>query len=232
MTATPYPGGEWTGEVRDGPVDYPVVRSVDRFVGQVWSVQTDTVNIDGQLVDRDFVVHTGAVAVAAIDDQGRIYLLRQYRHPVAMMMFEVPAGLLDVAGEDALNTAKRELAEEAGLEAGKWNVLVDFFTSPGGLSEAIRVFLARDLQAREGGRVLTGEAEEADMPGCWVNLDDAAKLVLDGSLGNPTTVVSILAAVNARGSDWESLRSGDTDWPARQYLLDTGRVRTDVAPRH
>lgn len=232
MTATPYPGGQWVGTVGDEPVDYPVVGSVNRFLGQVWSVKTDTVNIDGHVVDRDFVVHTGAVAVAAIDDEGRIYLLRQYRHPVAMMMFEVPAGLLDVAGEDALNTAKRELAEEAGLEASEWHVLVDFFTSPGGLSEAIRVFLARDLRAREGGRVLTGEAEEADMPGCWVDLDEAANRVFDGSLGNPTTVVSILAAVTARASGWESLRPGDSDWPVRQHLLDAGRVRTDVAPRH
>ncbi len=232
MSEGPHPGGEWTGDVSDTPVDFPVTNSVDRFVGQVWTVRTDTVDIDEHIVDRDYVVHTGAVAVAAIDDAGRIYLLRQYRHPVGMMMFEVPAGLLDVAGEGALATAKRELAEEAGLEARDWNVLVDFFTSPGGLSESIRVFLARDLTAREGGRVLTGEAEEAEMPGCWVDLDEAANLVLGGQLGNPTTVVSILAAVRARSEDWVSLRPGDAAWSARDHLLDTGRVRTDVAPRH
>jgi 8-oxo-dGTP pyrophosphatase MutT (NUDIX family) len=231
VTNSPHPGGMWTGAVRDEPLDYPVVNSTERFVGHVWNVRTDTVEIDGQSVDRDLVVHTGAVAIAAIDDQSRIYLLRQYRHPAGMMMFEVPAGLLDVSGEGALQTAKRELAEEAGLEASEWHVLVDFFTSPGGLSETIRVFLARDIQAREGGRVLTGEAEENDMPGCWVDLDEAAGLVFAGDLGNPTTVVSILAALAARTDGWDDLRPSDADWPAREHLLATGRVRTDVAPR-
>ncbi|NQU37758.1 MAG: NUDIX hydrolase [Actinobacteria bacterium] len=228
----PYPGGEWTGDVVDVPVDFPVTKSVEQFVGKVWTVQTDTVSIEDQLVDRDFVVHTGAVAIAALDEDNRIYLLRQYRHAVGMMMFEVPAGLLDVAGEDALHTAKRELAEEAGLEAFEWNVLADFFTSPGGMSETIRIFLARDLRAREGGRVLTGEAEEENMPGCWVDLDEAARLVLNGSLGNPTTVVGVLAAVTSRADSWNSLRPGDADWPTREHLIESGRVRTDVAPRH
>jgi 8-oxo-dGDP phosphatase len=226
----PYPGGQWHGEVKDEPLDWPISKSRTRFDGAVWDVRTDTVDIDGHSVDRDYVVHTGAVAVVALDEDQRVYLLRQYRHPVGMALFEVPAGLLDIDGEDALHTAQRELAEEAGLQADQWHVLVDFFTSPGGLSEAIRIYLARGLTARDGGRVQTGEAEEVDMPAAWVPLSDACDKVLCGDLQNPTTVVGVLAAQAASRNNWGSLRPADAVWPARDHLMQTHRVRTNVTP--
>ncbi len=218
----------WLGDVADAPTECPIVTTKQRFEGRVWSVRTDSVRIGGNIVDRDFVVHTGAVAVIALDASDRVFLLRQYRHPVAMSLFEPPAGLLDVTGEDPLLTAKRELAEEAGLVAQQWDVLVDFLNSPGGSSESIRVYLARDVQRREGGRIQTGEAEELDLPGVWIPLDEAVDLVLRGDLGNPTAVVGVLAVAQAREHGWAALRPADTPWPARDHLLAADRVRTDV----
>ncbi len=222
----------WNGPVRDEHADFQVVESVTRYRGHVWDVQTDLVTIGGQTVERDFVAHTGAVAVIALDCEDRVYLLRQYRHPVGMYLFEPPAGLIDVEGEVPLLTAKRELAEEAGLEAETWHVLIDYFTTPGGSSETIRIYLARDLLLLEGGRIQTGEAEEADLPGQWVPLDDAVSLILSAQIGNPTAVVGVLAAAQAKQADWRTLRAADAPWPTREYLLAHGRVRTDVAPRH
>lgn len=226
------PQAQWSEPVRDSFADYPVLEHLKRFEGRVWDVQTDVVTIGEHTVERDFVAHTGAVAVIALDDEDRVYLLRQYRHPVGMYLFEPPAGLLDVDGEPASVTASRELAEEAGLEAEQWNVLVDFFNSPGGSSEAIRVYLARGVREREAGRIHTGEAEEVDLPGCWVPLEDAVNLVLAGEIGNPTAVVGVLAAAEARRKGWRTLRPVDAPWHVRDHLMASGRVRTDVAPRH
>ena len=223
---------EWTGPVRDEIADYPATSTVTRFSGHVWDVRTDLVTIGDHTVERDFVAHTGAVAVIALDADERVYLLRQYRHPVGMFLFEPPAGLLDVDGEPPWITASRELAEEAGLEAEHWSVLVDFFNSPGGSSESIRIYLAQGLIQRAGGRIHTGEAEEVDLPGCWVPIDEAVELVLKGQLGNPTAVVGVLAVAEARRTRWETLRPVDAPWPVRDYLMSQGRVRTDVAPRH
>ncbi len=223
---------DWTGPVRDEVAAFPVASTVTRFSGHVWDVRTDLVTIGDHTVERDFVAHTGAVAVIALDSHGRVYLLRQYRHPVGMFLFEPPAGLLDIDGEPPWITASRELAEEAGLEAQTWHVLVDFFNSPGGSSESIRIYLAQDLSMRAGGRIHTGEAEEVDLPGCWVPVDSAVELVLKGELGNPTAVVGVLAVAEAQRAQWRTLRPVDTPWPVRDYLMSQARVRTDVAPRH
>lgn len=220
----------WDGPVVDEADIQPVVESTNRFVGRVWDVRTDRVEFDGGVVDRDYIVHTGAVAVVALDADDRIYLLRQYRHPVAMALFEIPAGLLDVPGEDPLETARRELAEEAGLIADDWKLLVDFFTSPGGSSEMIRVYLARNVEARDGGRIQTGEAEELSLPGAWVPLDEAVALVLDGSLSNPSAITGILATSAARADGWVSLRDADVGWPARDRLIKVDRVRSGRFP--
>lgn len=224
---TGYPGGRWEGPVEDESVDYPVLITIERFKGRVWDVRTDTVSIGGSVVDRDFVAHTGAVAIVALDEDNKVYLLRQYRHPVGTAMFEIPAGLLDVEGEPPLETAKRELAEEAGLTATQWHVLTDIATSPGGSSEVIRIYIARGVAERDGGRVETGEAEEIDLPGCWVELDEAVSLVLAGKLNNPTTVTGVLAAKAASVNDWRDLRPVDAPWPLFDHLVDIGRLRTD-----
>ncbi|CAB4685440.1 unannotated protein [freshwater metagenome] len=170
------------------------------------------------------MLHLGAVAVIALDDQDRVLLIRQYRHPVAMALFEPPAGLLDIPGEQPQVTAARELAEESGFQAETWRVLVDFLNSPGGSSEGIRVYLARGLTPLVSGRPATGEAEEAFLPRVWVPLAAAKDLVLSGAIGSPSAVCGILAAWAARDAGWASLRPADAPWPVRATLLEQGRV--------
>ena len=166
--------------------------SEPRFRGRVIGLRTDHVDFGSQVVPRDVVEHPGAVGVLALDDEGRVLLLRQYRHPVGAYLWEPPAGLKDVAGEDPLVTAQRELLEEGGYVAQRWQRLVSFYNSPGGMDEHLTLYLAQGL--RPAARVHTGEAEEASMPLAWVPLDEAVDLVLTGMIENPTAVVGILAA--------------------------------------
>lgn len=202
--------------VRDEPQE-PSIRSSEQvFDGLVWDVRRDEVELaDGQVVTRDVLVHPGAVGVIALDDDDRVLLVRQYRHPVRSYLWEPPAGLLDVAGEDPLAAARRELAEEAHLVAGRWNVLVDFFNSPGGSTEAFRCYLARDVRPVADEPRHQGLGEERDMPNVWVGLDEARDLVTSGRLHNPTAVVGVLAAWTARQTEWSCLRPADAPWPER-----------------
>jgi len=214
----------WTGPVADSDVDHRVVDRSEVFAGRKWAVRTDRVDIDGHVVARDYVVHTGAVGIIAIDGADRVLLIRQYRHPVGRARSEPPAGLLDEAGEPPLATARRELLEEAGVEADDWHVLVDVLTTPGGSSETLRIYLARGLRPAVGGRVHTGEAEEMSLPQAWVPLDEARDLVLGGAVQNPTSVAGILAAWASRADGWTSLRPADAPWPARDRVVARGGV--------
>ncbi|MBM3686621.1 MAG: NUDIX hydrolase [Actinobacteria bacterium] len=193
--------------MRDEAHEASVLARTEHFRGRVWAVASDEVRLpSGDVTVRDVVVHPGAVGVAAVDDAGRILLIRQFRHPVGGYLIELPAGLRDVPDEPPLQTARRELAEEAGITAGEWYVLVDFFNSPGGSTEAFRCYLARDLSPLPGGRPHTGEAEEADLPQVWVPIDEAVEAVLAGDLHNPTTVTGVLAVAAARDRNWRTLR--------------------------
>jgi ADP-ribose pyrophosphatase len=184
--------------------------------GLVWDVRRDVVELgDGQTVTREVVSHTGAVGVIALDDQDRVLLLRQYRHPVRSYLWEAPAGLLDVADEDPLVAVRRELAEEADLTADEWHVLVDFYNSPGGSTEAFRCYLARGLHEVPEGERHDREHEERGMVPHWVDLTEARDLVLAGRLHNPTTVSGVLAAAAARDAGWSTLRPADAPWPER-----------------
>lgn len=197
----------WEGPVRDEAHEAGLLARTEHFHGRVWSVASDEVRLpSGDVTVRDVVVHPGAVGVAAVDQEDRILLIRQFRHPVAGYLLELPAGLRDVPGEPPLDTARRELAEEAGITASEWHVLVDFFNSPGGSTEAFRCYLARDLAPLPGGRPRTGEAEEADLPQVWVPIDEAVEAVLRGDLHNPTTVTGVLAVAAARDRAWRTLR--------------------------
>ncbi len=158
---------------------------------------------------REYVAHTGAVAVIALDDEDRVLLLSQYRHPVGHVLWEPPAGLLDVPGEDPVRAAARELAEEADLVAGRWWRLVEFFTTPGGSSERITVFLARDLSPVPEAERFVREDEEAAMVARWVPLDEAVEGVLGDRFASPTTTVGVLAAVAARARGWDMLEPAD-----------------------
>lgn len=217
-----------------------VVRGDVAFHGVIWDIRAEDVDLDssgdahgepagaadvtsgersattGRVVRREFVRHPGAVVVIVLDDDERVLLQRQYRHPVRRELWEPPAGLLDIPGEDAQVAAARELAEEADLVAERWDVLVDYFTSPGGSDEAIRVFLARGLSAVPDANLFEREDEELDMPSRWLPLPEAVALVLGGAVHNPSTIVGVLAAAAARAADWATLRPADAPWPERQ----------------
>ena len=206
----------WEGEVGDERAVKTVARTVTRFEGKIWDVRTDSVDLgDGHVVDRDVVAHPGAVGVIALDDEDRVLLLRQYRHPVHAHLWEPPAGLLDIEGEDPAVTAPRELWEESGYRARTWNVLIDFYNSPGGSTESFRCYLARDLERAPVDERHVGEDEEADMPLAWVPLDEAVALVLSGRIHNPPGVSGILAAAAARAAGWAGLRPADAPWEWR-----------------
>lgn len=208
-------GDEQGGELADVLAPRPVTARELVFSGAVWDVAREHVDLGGdEPVQRDKVVHPGAVGVLALDDDGRVLLLRQYRHPVRHELWEVPAGLLDEDGEAPQDAAARELAEEADLVAGRYDVLVEWYSSPGGSDEAVRVYLARDLTPVAEQDRFAREHEEAQMLTRWVPLDEARDAVLAGRLHNPTAVVAVLAAVAARDRGWASLRPADAPWPA------------------
>ena len=194
-----------TGAPHDLPREREVVAHRVLHEGRIWDVVQDTVALDDGEVVREYIRHPGAVAVLAVDDEDRVLLLSQYRHPARRVLWEPPAGLLDVEGEDRVVAAARELAEEADLVAGRWWRLVEFYSSPGSSDERITVFLARDLRpVPEAERYARGE-EEADMVPVWVPLDDALAAVHDGRLQSPTAVGGVLAAAAARASGWSTL---------------------------
>ena len=181
-----------TGAVHDEPFEAPVVSSTLVHEGRVWDVRSDTVRYGDAEIVREYVDHPGAAAVVAIDDEGRMLLIQQYRHPIRHRDWEVPAGLLDVAGEPPMATAQRELAEEADLVAASWQPLVSIFTTPGGNDEVVHLFLARGLSAAP--EVHEREDEEADIRLEWVSVDEVISGVLDGSLRNGILSVGVLAA--------------------------------------
>ena len=193
---------------------YDVLSSETAYVGRIISVRKDVVAMPGGTTSqRDVVEHPGAVGVVALDEQGQVLLVHQYRHPVRRRLDELPAGLLDVDGEPALETAKRELAEEAGYAARTWHVLVDTLTSSGMTDEAIRVFLARDLREVERD---VQEHEELEMTSSWLDLKEAVRRVLAGELENGMAAVGLLAADRAVRDGFATLRPADSPWPSRK----------------
>lgn len=172
----------------------PVLAREEIFSGRIWDVVAEDVDLGHSVVRREVVVHPGAVAVIAVDPEDRVLLLKQYRHPVRGYLWEPPAGLLDVAGEEPLEAARRELAEEADLVADTWEHLITFRTTPGGSTEEIVVYLARDLRPVPEPARHERTEEEADIEPAWLPLDDAVTAVLDGHLHSPTAVVGILTA--------------------------------------
>jgi len=212
------------GPVIDSVEPVTLVDSKTVHVGGKWRVDVETVEISGHLVKRDIVIHPGAVAVLVLNEHDEVLLIRQYRQALGMFLFETPAGLLDLPNENPLDAAQRELAEEAGLKAAHWDTLVDFYNSPGGSSEAIRIYLAQEISELPGGRIMTGEAEEVDLPSVWVSLSNAVDLVLGGEIGNPTAAMGILAAWTWRSKPPRKLRDARAPWVAREGLKSMGRL--------
>jgi len=178
--------------LRDEPFDPEVLQSDLVYKGWVWDVRSDRVRYgDGEIV-REYVDHTGAVAILALDDEGRVLLIQQYRHPIRHRDWELPAGLLDVEGEEPLEAARRELAEEADLVAAHWEPLVSSWTTPGGNDEMIHVFLATGISPASSAHDRADE--EADIRVEWVPLADAVEAVLEGRMHNGILTIGVLAA--------------------------------------
>ncbi|MFF4058155.1 NUDIX domain-containing protein [Streptomyces sp. NPDC001668] len=204
--------------IKDAPEEWEIRATKTPFVGNKTSVRTDEVVMpDGSVVGRDYQVHPGSVAVLALDDEDRVLLIRQYRHPVRQKLWEIPAGLLDVPGENPLHAAQRELYEEAHVKAEDWRVLTDVYTSPGGCDEAIRIFLARGLSEADGERFEV-EHEEIDLEYARVSVPELVRGVLAGELHNNCLVVGVLSLVAARASGGlDGLRPAEAEWPARPF---------------
>ena len=189
--------------------EFQVLESETVYEGRIISLRRDTVAMPGGGSSvREVVHHPGAVAVVALDEQERVVLVRQYRHPVGGYLWELPAGLRDSDGEPPLETAKRELAEEALLSAGRWSLLVTVANSPGFSDEVVEIYLAEDLSAVERPDGFVVEHEEADMTLERVPLADAVQRVFDGEIRNSSAVAGLLAAARVR-SDAARLRPVD-----------------------
>lgn len=190
------------------PDSWPVAGTEEHFKNWLISVRTDKVRMpDGHQVARTVVSHVGAVAVLALDEAGRVLMIRQYRHPVGRQLWEIPAGLRDVTGEALVDTARRELLEETGHAAREWHALVDFYPSPGITSERVRIFLARGIEPAESDYERHGE--EKFLQADWVPLAEAVQAALSGRLHNGATVQGVLAAHIASSQGFTALRPAD-----------------------
>jgi hydrolase, NUDIX family len=210
----------------DRPVSWKVADRALLGSGRVCSfVDEAVVTPSGETINRQFLTHPGAVAVVCWDEQrDAVAVVRQYRHPVRQELVEIPAGLLDLEGEDYLAAAQRELAEEAELAASRWDVLIDLVTTPGACEESLRIFLAREPRRtlRPDGFVLEGE--EAHMSFEWAGRADLVEAVLAGQCQSPTLVSGMLAFETARLSGrLDRLRPADAPWPIRNARLNESR---------
>jgi 8-oxo-dGTP pyrophosphatase MutT (NUDIX family) len=188
---------------------FETISSETLHTGKIFALRRDDVRMPGgKIVTREIVEHYGAVAIVAIDDEGRIPMVHQYRHPFGRRLWELPAGLLDLNGEAPHLTAARELREEAGLEAQTWQVLVDLDSTPGFSDESVRVYLATGLT-----QVDRPEAhdEEADMTLQWYPIENAVGRVFSGEIVNALAVAGILAAYAVRNG-LAKPRPVDTPW--------------------
>ncbi|GAA1229800.1 NUDIX domain-containing protein [Prauserella halophila] len=195
-----------------GTHEFEVVSTRDVHIGRVVGLRVDEVSMPGgATAQREVVEHLGAVAVCAVGDDGAVTLIHQYRHPVHDRLWELPAGLLDVDGEEPVDTAARELAEEAGLSAARWDTLVEVAASPGFTDEVVRVYLARELTPVR--REAHGD-EEADLTITTVPLAEAVGMALSGELVNGATVAGVLAAHTVLAGD-RSPRGPHAPWRHR-----------------
>jgi ADP-ribose pyrophosphatase len=191
--------------------EFETASSETLYIGKIFALRADDVRMPhGNTARREVVEHYGAVAVLALDDDNRVMLVYQYRHPLGRRLWELPAGLLDLGGEPPHVTAARELKEEAGLAATDWRTLVDLDSAPGFSDESVRVYLATGLS--DVGRP-DAHDEEADLTLRWVPLDEAVQMVLSGQIVNSIAVGGIMAARTV--DDHAALRPVDAPWVDR-----------------
>ncbi|MDO8107488.1 NUDIX hydrolase [Isoptericola sp. b441] len=195
-----------TSPLADRAARYPVLESRTLGSGHKFGLDQDVVDLGpGGRVSREYLTHPGSVAVLVLDEDERVLLIRQYRHPVRGELWELPAGLRDEPGEPAVRTAARELAEETDLSAARWWRLVDFYASPGCSDEQVEVFLARDLRRVPDGERHERRAEELGIEPIWVPLAEAVTAVRERRVRNPAAVAGILAVAMASADGWQGL---------------------------
>ena len=202
--------------MEDTPESWPVAATEPLLKHWLLEVRSDKVQMpDQNFAERTVVSHPGAVAVLALDDAGRVLMIRQYRHPVGYQLWEIPAGLRDAAGEPPLETARRELLEETGYRARDWHVLIDYFTSPGYSTERLRIYLARAVeQAKDDpAQAYVRHDEEKYMIQQWVPLDQAVTLAFEGRLHNSAAITGVLAAQSAQSTNFRTLRPATAPEP-------------------
>ena len=175
-----------------------VLNSEEVYKGKIISIRKDTLTRgDGKSFIRETAISNDAVAVVAMDEQRRILLIRQYRHPMGGPVWEIPAGKMDICGEKPEETAIRELQEETDTMAESVKLLTVFYNSAGWTNEKTYVYLVKNLkEVPEFKR----ENEEADIEKKWISLDEAYELVLTGELADAKTVIGILLTFEAEGS--------------------------------
>ncbi len=152
------------------------IRSEPGFKGKIISVETQYVELqNGKIVTRDVVLHPGAAAVVPINDNNEIYLVRQFRKPIDQSLLEIPAGKLDVPGEEPLVCAIRELKEETGLEAGKMTFYSSVFSCPGFSNEVLHIYIATELKM---GKSKTDDDEFLSVE--KYHIDELIRMIEDG----------------------------------------------------
>lgn len=188
--------------IADRPESWPVVSSTDvHRDGWVVALRSDAVQRPGHPEETPFrrlvMEHPGAAIALAIDEEGQVLCLQQYRHAAQIAFVELPAGICDIAGEDPLEVARRELREEAELEAADWTHLASVWASPGITAERHHLYLARGLKPAGRGDFEL-EHEELEMVSFWAPFDDLYAAVLDGRVTDAPIALALLTA-RARG---------------------------------
>ncbi|NNG12014.1 MAG: NUDIX hydrolase [Halobacteria archaeon] len=167
------------------------IRSI--YEGKVITLNIESLSLpNGKPLDLEVVRHPGGAAVVALDDAGRVCLLHQYRHAGGGWLWELPAGKID-PGEAPQSTAQRELAEEAGLQAGDWQKLGQVLTTPGFCDEVIHLYLARRLET-----VPAQHHEHELIEIHWLPLVEALRQVRDGTIHDAKTMLGLLLAAGVR----------------------------------
>lgn len=178
-------------EARDAALTETLLEEGWAYRGGYLQVRKDRVQrADGVEAWREVVVHRGAVAIVALDAQGRCVLVRQHRHAVGGLRWELPAGVLDRNAEDPEACARRELAEECGLEGGQWRALGQLEASPGYTTERCHLFLAEGLRPRPGGKLEADDLVHAEA----FPLEEAIAMALDGRIVDAKAVAGLLWA--------------------------------------
>jgi ADP-ribose pyrophosphatase len=198
----------------DTPLRWPVTDHRVKATGIIADFVEDTVlSPEGETMSREYLRHPGSVAILALDEDERVAVLSQYRHPLGWKLLEIPAGLLDVSGEPPLHAAQRELAEEVGLAADNWSVLIDYFNSPGITDELARIYLATGLRAVPTPEGFERHGEELDMKIGWMPLEEIYAAIFAGQVQNVALMIAALAYYRVK-STGVRLRPGDAPWEA------------------